>query len=89
MVRIFSGDMDNMSAIERVWGTLDATCFVIKAPQVVLHKIHQPDLLRDFLDAEVLAGKYDAQIGLASPDADALPIWTLKPRGRSHGSAVA
>ena len=45
------------SGTERVWGTLDATCLVIKEPQVVVHKTHQPDLLRDFLDADILSGE--------------------------------
>jgi hypothetical protein len=42
---------------ERVWGTFDATCLVIKEPQVVVHKAYQPDLLGDFLDADILSGE--------------------------------
>ena len=47
----------HQSGTERVWGAFDAACLVIKEPQVVVHKADQPDLLRDFLDADILSGE--------------------------------
>jgi hypothetical protein len=35
---------------------------VIKEAQVVVHEGHQPDLLADLLDADVLAGEHRAEI---------------------------
>jgi hypothetical protein len=43
---------------------------VIKEPQVVVHKTNQPDLLRDFLDADILSGEDLTEIYLTPPDAD-------------------
>jgi hypothetical protein len=56
---------------EGVWGTFDATGLMIKKPQVVVHKAHQPDLLRDLHNADVLSGEHLAEIDLTPPDADA------------------
>ena len=44
---------------------------MIKEPQVVVHKADQPDLLRDFLDADILSGEDLAQIDLTPLEADA------------------
>ena len=55
------------------------TCGLVEEPQVVAHKAHQPDLVGNFLDADVLAGEYDAQVDLAVPHADA-PAGSLAPK---------
>ena len=44
---------------------------MIKEPQVVVHKGYQPDLLCDFLDADILSGEDLTEIYLTPPDADA------------------
>jgi hypothetical protein len=43
---------------------------VIEECQIVLHKAHQPHLVADLLDADVLAGEDRTQIDLAAPDAN-------------------
>jgi hypothetical protein len=43
---------------------------VIEEAQIVVHKAHQPDFLAHLLDADVLSGKDDAQIDLATAEAD-------------------
>jgi hypothetical protein len=49
---------------------LDPTCLVVGEPQVVVHKAHQPDLLLDLADAELLAGEDRTEADRALPDAD-------------------
>ena len=44
---------------------------MIKEPQVVVHKSYQPDLLGDFLDADILSGEDLTEIYFTPPDADA------------------
>ena len=55
---------------ERVWGTLDATCLVIKKPQIVMHEADQPDFVSDFFDANILTSKNLAQVDLTPSDAN-------------------
>jgi hypothetical protein len=53
------------------FGAGDAACLVIEEAQIVLHKAHQPDLIFDLADADVLSGKDSAEVDLAGADADA------------------
>ena len=43
---------------------------MIEEPHVVVHKAYAPDFLADLLDADVLSGKYSAQVDLSTTDAD-------------------
>ena len=43
---------------------------MIKEPQIVVHKGHEPDFLCDLLDADILPGEDGAQVDLATTDAD-------------------
>ena len=63
--------MGNTLALEGIRGAFDAPGLVIEEAQVVVHEAHQPDLLGDLLDADVLSGEHLTEIDLATPDADA------------------
>ena len=43
---------------------------MIEEPQILVHKAHEPDFLADLLEADVLSGKYSAQVDLSTTDAD-------------------
>jgi hypothetical protein len=47
---------------------------LIEESQIVVDEGHQPDLLGDFLDADILAGKDLTQVDLAPGDADATAV---------------
>lgn len=63
--------MGNTLALKRFSALVIRHVSRSKNPQVVLHKAHQPDLVCDLADADVLSGKNGAQIDLAGADADA------------------
>jgi hypothetical protein len=60
--------MDRFSA-ERVFGASDVRGLVIEEAQIVLHEADEPDLVADFLDANVPTGEGRSEINLASADA--------------------
>jgi hypothetical protein len=63
--------MGNTLCPERILRAFHAPCFLIEEPQVVVHEAHQPDLLGNLLDADLLASEHVTQVDLAPRDADA------------------
>jgi hypothetical protein len=51
---------------EGIFGALESACLVIEEAEIVLHKSHQPDLIADFLDVDVLSGEHLAEIDHAA-----------------------
>ena len=47
---------------------------MVEEPHIVMHKAHQPDVLGDRADAELLAGKDVAKVDFVPAEADAPAI---------------
>lgn len=60
-----AGHIGNFCA-EGVFGAGYPARLVVQEAQAVIHKAYQPAFLLDFLNPDVLAGKYAAQINLPS-----------------------